>query len=113
MGWVWKLRLGATLLVEAPILVWIGFGLGLSTNVLASLFVVFTPLLYTILFFRPGLFILMGMWLLGTAGSSAYLLRIFPPSIALGLGLALSTGASAIVAPVLRWLPRLLLRRRL
>jgi hypothetical protein len=113
MAWMWKLRLAAALLVEAPVLAWTAYTLGLSTDVLASLFVVLTPLLYGILLFRPSLFVLLGMWLLGTAGSSAYLLRIFPPSIALGLGLSLSTGASAIVAPVLRWLPRFLLRRRL
>jgi hypothetical protein len=113
MGWMWKVRLAAALLVEAPVLAWTAYGLGLSTDVLASLFVVLTALLYGILLLRPGLFVLLGMWLLGTAGSSAYLLRIFPPSTALGFGLILSTGASAIVAPVLRWLPRLLSRRRL
>jgi hypothetical protein len=112
MGWMWKIRLAIILLVEAPILLWSAFVLRVPTNVLTPLFVVSTALLYAILLVRPGLFLLMGMWLLGSAGSFVYLLRMFPPTIALGLGAALSTAASAIAAPALRWLPRLLLRRR-
>jgi hypothetical protein len=112
MGWMWKLRLALILLVEAPILLWTALVLHVPPGVLTSLFVVSTAMLYAILLFRPTLFILMGMWLLGTAGSFVYLLRMFPPSMALGLGTVLSTAASAVAAPALRWLPRLLLRRR-
>lgn len=111
MRWKWKLRLFMVGAVEIPILLWTGVILRLPTEVVASLAGVLTALLVAMLLFRPILFVLMGVWLLGSVGSAAYFLRYLPPMLALGAGSVLSTVACAIGAPALRWIPRLLLRR--
>jgi len=112
MRWKWKLRLLAIGAVEIPILLWTGIVLRLPTDLLAYLAGILTALLVAMLLFRPILFVLAGAWLLGSAGSAAYLLRYLPPTLAFGVGSVLSTVVCAIGAPALRWVPRLLLRRQ-
>ena len=112
MRWKWKLRFLAIGAVEIPIFFWTGVVLRLPADLLAYLAGILTALLIATLLFRPILFVLVGAWLLGSAGSAAYFLRYLPPSLALGVGSVLSTVACAIGAPALRWIPRVLLRRQ-
>ena len=112
MGWKWRLRFLSVGIVEVPILLWSSVVLRLPADLLAYLAAVLTALLFAVLLVKPFLFVLAGAWLLGSAGSAAYFLRYLPPTLALGLGSVLSTVTCAIAAPMVRWIPRLLLRHQ-
>lgn len=102
MRWKWKLGLLLLVATEGPILAWGGIVLKLPAETLAYLAAIFTTVLFGVLVLRPTLFVLLGLWLVGIAGSGLYFLRYLPPTLALGLGSVLSTLGCAIGLPVYR-----------
>lgn len=111
MRWKWKLGLLLLFAIESPLLVWGGLVLRLPTEALGYLATILTALLLAMLALRPMFFALVGLWLVGIAGSAVYFLRYLPPSLALGLGAILSTVGCSVGLPVYRRALGLILRR--
>jgi hypothetical protein len=111
MRWKWKLGLLFVAALEGPILAWGSLVLKLPTETLAYLAAIVTTVLFGVLVLRPTFFILMGLWLVGIAGSGLYFLRYLPPTFALGLGSIVSTLGCAVGLPAYRRAIGFVLRR--
>ncbi len=111
MRWKWKLGLVLIGAMEIPLLAWGGLVLHLSGEALGYLAAFLSALLVGMLALRPSSFAIVGLWLLGIAGSAGYFLRYLPPSFALGLGSVLSTVGCVVGLPFYRRVIGVVLRR--
>ncbi len=111
MRWKWKLGLVLIGAMEIPFLAWGGLVLHLPGEALGYLAAFLSALLVGMLALRPSLFAILGLWLLGIAGSAGYFLRYLPPSFALGLGSVLSTIGCVVGLPFYRRVIGVVLRR--
>jgi hypothetical protein len=100
MRWKWKLGSLLIIVMEVPVLAFGGIVLHLPIDALAYLAAFLSALLFGMLALRPMMFAVVGLWLLGIAGSAGYFLRYVSPTVALGLGSILSTMACAVGLPV-------------
>src|SRR5207253_8190706 len=87
--------------MEIPFLAWGGLVLHLSGEALGYLAAFLSALLVGMLALRPSSFAIVGLWLLGIAGSAGYFLRYLPLSFAPGLGSLLSTVGCLLGVPFL------------